>query len=61
LDLRLVQYLVMVAEELHFFRAAAQLHIAQPSLGHEIRITTGTARRGQETSPPFATSDPEGQ
>lgn len=37
LELRLLRYVVAVAEELHFTRASARLHLSTPSLSRQIR------------------------
>ena len=37
MNLRTLQYFVVLAEELNFSRAAQQLHVAQPALSQQIR------------------------
>ncbi len=40
-ELRLYRYVVVLAEELNFTRAALRLHVAQPSLSKQVRELEG--------------------
>ncbi|WNV75182.1 LysR family transcriptional regulator [Geodermatophilus sp. DSM 44513] len=38
MELRQLEYVLTVAEELHFRRAAERMHVSQQSVGEQIRL-----------------------
>ena len=38
LELRLLNYFLVLSEELHYTKAAERLHISQPTLSNQIKI-----------------------